>query len=47
MKIFILNPDDGTDSSPETLVLNINHTPGNHPQRRQVQNYEQRRKLEH
>jgi hypothetical protein len=28
---FILNPDDGTNTSPETLVLNINQTPGNHP----------------
>ena len=33
------NPDDGTDSGPETLVLIINKTPGNHPKRRKLQNY--------
>ena len=28
---FILNPDDGTNTSLETSVLNIDQTPGNHP----------------
>jgi hypothetical protein len=40
------NPDDGTDSGPETLVEILNKTPGNHPERRKLQKYEPRRKFE-